>query len=69
LEGGLKATYRIRQEDGAAWLSLKASGEGEAGKIADALMARAKGWEFRVPQSQVEEILKRRKELLEKVSS
>jgi hypothetical protein len=69
LEGGLKATYRIRQEDGVTWVSLEASGKGNAGKIADALMARAKGWEFRVPQSQVEEILKRRKDLLEKVSS
>lgn len=69
LEGGLKATYRIKQENGATWLSLEASGEGDASKIADALMERAKGWEFRVPQSQVEEILKRRKDLLEKVSS
>jgi len=69
LAGGLKATYRIRQEADAAWLSLAASGEGEAAKVADALNARAEGWEFHVPQSRVEEILKRREDLLAKVSS
>ena len=69
LAGGLKATYRIRQEDDAAWLSLEASGEGETAKVAEALNARAEGWEFRVPQSRVDEILKRREDLIEKVSS
>ena len=69
LADDLEATYLIRRENDAAWLSLEASGEGESAKVADALNARAKGWEFRVPQSRVEEILKRRDDLLDKVSS
>jgi hypothetical protein len=69
LDGGLKTTLRIRQEGDDAWLTLEASGEGQTQKVADDLNARAKGWEFRIPLSRAKEILKRREDLLEKVSS
>lgn len=68
-KGGVNATFRIRQEGDDAWVSVEAKGDGGAKTIADALNARAKGWEFRVPQSRIKEILKRRKDLLEAVSS
>jgi hypothetical protein len=70
LDGGLNVTFRIKpQDDDVDWLSLEAKGEGETKQVADALMTRAKGWEFRIPHSRVKEILKRREDLLEKVSS
>lgn len=69
LEGGLKVTAKIWEDGGATWLSLQASGEGEASKLAEALMARAEGWEFRIVDGRAKEILKRRDDLLEKVSS
>jgi hypothetical protein len=69
LKNGLKVTITMVRSDGSAWLSLDASGEGEAKKAADALMARAKGWEFRIPASKADAILKPRDELLEKASS
>ena len=48
---------------------MNATGEGDAKKTADALMARAKGWEFRIPKSKADAILKDRAELVEKVQS
>jgi hypothetical protein len=60
---------RIRPDGGVAWLTLEASGEGEAKGAADALMARARGWEFRIPKSKADAILKRKPDLLEKVQS
>jgi hypothetical protein len=68
-KGGVHATFRIRQEGDDAWVSVKAKGDGGAKTIADALNARAKGWEFHVPKSRIDEILKRRKDLLVAVSS
>lgn len=69
LEGGLEATIRIKREGDTAWLALDVSGEGEAKKIADDMNGRTQGWEFSIPKSQVREILKRRDDLLEDVSS
>ncbi len=69
LANGLKCDFKIRPDGGSAWLSLDASGEGEAKKEADALMARAKGWEFQIPKSKADAILKAREELLEKKAS
>ncbi len=69
LANGLKCNFAIRRDGGVAWVTLDASGEGAAKKEADELMARAKGWEFRIPKSKADAILKTRKELLEKASS
>jgi hypothetical protein len=68
-KGGVHATFRIREEGDDDWVTVEAQGDGGAKTIADALNDRAKGWEFRVPKSRVDEILKRRKDLLESVSS
>lgn len=69
LDDGLKVTAKIWDDGGETWLTLQASGDGEAGKRAEALTARAKGWQFRITESRAKEILKRRGDLLEKVSS
>jgi hypothetical protein len=69
LANGLKCDFKIRRDGGVAWVTLDASGEDNAKKEADELMARAKGWEFRIPKSKADAILKTREELLEKASS
>lgn len=69
LANELKCVFRIRRDGGVAWLSLEASGEGEAAKEAEQLNARSKGWEFRIPRSKAESILQDRNELLEKIAS
>jgi hypothetical protein len=69
IKGDLKATAHIWKDGDAEWLSLEATGKGPTKKVADALMARTKGWEFRIPESRIKEILKRRDDLLERVSS
>jgi Domain of unknown function (DUF4340) len=69
LKNGLTVTFTLERDAGAAWLSMEATGDGEAKKAAAALMARAKGWEFQIPATKVNAILKTRDELLEKASS
>ena len=69
LENGLRVTLKIQRDDGGAWLSIEATGEGEAKKGADALMARAKGWEFRISKTNADSILPHHDDILEKVSS
>jgi len=69
LKNGLTVTFTIERDGGAAWLSMEATGDGEAKKAAEALMERAKGWEFQIPATKVNDILKTREELLEKASS
>jgi hypothetical protein len=69
LANGVTCNFTIRRDGGVAWVTMTASGEGDAKKTADALMARAKGWEFRIPKSKADAILKDRAELLETVQS
>jgi hypothetical protein len=69
LANGLKVSYAIEQKGGADWLSLTAFGDGNAKKAANALTARAKGWEFRITKSAADAMLKKREDVLEKVSS
>jgi hypothetical protein len=69
LANGLKVTYTIEQKGGADWLSLTAAGGGDAKKAADALTARTKGWEFRITKNAADAMLKKREDVLEKVSS
>ncbi len=69
LANGVTCDFTIRRDGGVAWVTMNAIGEGDAKKTADALMARTKGWEFRVPRSKADAILKDRAEMLEKVQS
>ncbi|HWA82521.1 MAG TPA: DUF4340 domain-containing protein, partial [Fimbriimonadaceae bacterium] len=69
LSNGLKVSMAIEPGEHDAWLTLEASGEGEAKKTADELNARAKGWAFHIPASKAKSILVHREEFLEKVAS
>jgi hypothetical protein len=62
---GLVATYTLRKDGDAHWLSIAVAGEGDAKKAADEIAARTKDWEFKLPASKVELILKKRSDLVE----
>jgi hypothetical protein len=64
-DGGLAVTLRLRKEGEDYWLSLEATGDGEAKKTADEIAAKAQGWEFKVPAAKAQAILKRRADLFE----
>lgn len=69
LEDGVKVVLKINRDNGAAWLTLTATGEGTAKAAADALNAHVQGWEFQIPASKADAILKKRGDLLEKAAS
>lgn len=62
---GLAATLRLRKDGDAHWLSIAVAGEGDAKKAADEIAARTKDWEFKLPASKVELVLKKRSDLAE----
>lgn len=64
-EASPTVTFRIRKDGDTNWLSLAATGEGEAKKAADELNAKAQGWEFKIPNWKAEQIGKRRADLFE----
>lgn len=65
-EGGFLATLRIRKQGEDYWLSLSAAGTGEnEKKLADDITRRTQGWEYKIPASKAQAILKRRADLLE----
>lgn len=64
-EGGLAVTLRLRKDGDAQWLSIAATGEGDATAKADEISKRTQGWEFKVPASKADALLKRRADLLE----
>lgn len=69
LQNGLKVAIKLTKDSGEVWLSLSATGEGDAKAAAEALTKRASGWEFRIPGSKADDILKKRDDLLEKIAS
>jgi len=62
---GPTTTLRLRKDGDEHWLSVIATGEGEAKKAAEEISGRTKGWEFKVPALKAESILKKRADLLE----
>jgi hypothetical protein len=63
---GLATTLRLRKEGDAHWLSVAAAGgEGDAKKAAEEITTRTEGWEFKIPSSKAEAILKKRADLVE----
>jgi hypothetical protein len=62
---GLAATLHLRKDGDAHWVSIDVTGEGDGKKAADELAARTRNWEFKLPASKVELILKKRSDLVE----
>ena len=66
---GPTTTLRLRKDGDTQWLSLAATGEGEAKTAADEINQRTQGWEFRIPASKANSILKKRADLLDTAGS
>jgi len=66
---GPTTTLRLRKDGDAHWLSIAATGEGEAKKTADEISQRTQGWEFKIPASKADSILKKRADLLDAAGS
>jgi hypothetical protein len=64
-EGGLSVTLKLRKEGADYWLAIAAAGEGDAKATAAEIASRTQGWEFKIPASKAEAILKRRADLTE----
>ncbi len=65
-DGGLGLTLKLRKEGEDYWLALEAVGtEGDAKKTAEDISKRVQGWEFKIPSSKAQSILKRRADLIE----
>jgi hypothetical protein len=64
-DGGLAVLLRLRKEGEDTWLSLTATGEGDAKKQADEITARSKDWEFKISPAKATAILKRPADLFE----
>src|SRR5262245_11311245 len=64
-DGGLAVTLSLRKDGEDTWLSLTATGEGDAKKQADEINARSKDWEFKISPAKATAILKRPADLFE----
>jgi hypothetical protein len=62
---GLEVMMRVRKDGDASWLSIAATGDGDAKAPADAISGRTSGWEFKIPGYKVDAFLKRRSDLIE----
>src|SRR5215207_11652452 len=66
-ENGPTVSLRLRKDGDAQWLTVTATGEGDAKKAADDITARTAGWEYQIGKSKADSLLKRRSDLLEKI--
>lgn len=62
---GLKVTFRLREDGSDRWITVDASGSGDAGKTAQELNARVKNWEFKIPDWKADNLFRRRSDFLE----
>ena len=66
---GLKIALNVRREKDAVWMTVGATGSGEAQKTAEDIKARATGWEFEITPSKADSMLKKQADLLENTAS
>ena len=64
-DGGLAVTLKLRKQGEDYWLALTAAGDGDSKAAAEEITRRTQGWEFKIPASKAEAILKRRADLTE----
>jgi hypothetical protein len=64
-DGGLAVTLKLRKQGEDYWLAVTAAGDGDSKATADEIARRTQGWEFKIPASKAEAILKRRADLTE----
>lgn len=64
-EQGLEVTYWLRKDGDDYWLSIAATGEGDAKEMAEKIRNRTKGWEYKITNAKAGSLLKRRADLIE----
>ncbi len=64
-EAAFAVTLKLRKQGGDYWLSLAATGDGDSKATAEEITRRTQGWEYKIPASKAEAILKRRADLTE----
>ncbi len=63
--GGMTVTFYSFTKNDETWLNISAKGEGEAKAAADALDARVKGWQFKIPAGTANQLFKPAADLFE----
>lgn len=66
LDGGLKLNLSLVEENGKGWVSVDVADAGSKKKLADAITAKTRKWEFRVSDFKKEQFKRRLEDLLEK---
>lgn len=66
-DGKLKIVLDVRREPDGVWVTVDASGDGDAKTAADDIRSRAEGWEFEITPSKADTMLKTEAELLEDI--
>ena len=64
-EDGVEVTLWVRKDGEDHWLSIAASGDGDAKEAADKISSQAKGWEYKISSTKAGSLLKRRTDLIE----
>jgi hypothetical protein len=64
-EGGPSVTLTLRRDAGADWVSVAATGEGDAKAAADEITARTRGWEYKIPAAKAGSILRKLADFLD----
>ena len=62
---GLEVTLWLRKDGDDYWLSLAATGDGDAKETAEKITRQTKGWEYKISNSKAGSLLKRRADLIE----
>ncbi len=68
-ETGYKPVIEFRSDGSAVWVFVSATGEGAASADAADIKQRAEGWEFEVPQAELNAVMVKLADLLEDVPS
>jgi hypothetical protein len=68
-DGGLKVAETLKSDGKQAFMTIAASGTGDAKKDAEALSALVDGWEFEIPVAKVSSLMKKQADLLEDARS
>jgi hypothetical protein len=62
---GLEVTFWVRKDGDDYWLSLAATGDGDAKKTAENIRKQTDGWEYKISSAKAGSLLKRRADLIE----
>lgn len=62
---GLEVTFWVRKDGDDYWLSIAATGDGDAKQTAETIRNQTNGWEYKISSTKAGSLLKRRADLIE----